>query len=141
MIVRSALTHNFAVAGQVGPRELRDIAAHYRMLINNRPDGEEPGQPSSAELEAAARKLGLGYAYIPISGEIDDSDIAALAKALSGNRGPALAFCRTGNRSARLWALSQAGKHSAAWIIAAAADAGYDLRSLEPRLVHATPAK
>lgn len=140
MIAPRPLTPALAVTGQVSVGDLREIAAHYRALINNRPDGEEPGQASSAELAAAARKLGLEYAYIPISGEITDSQVAAFNRALVGHRGPTLAFCRTGNRSARLWALSQAGKRSVTRILAAAANAGFDLGSLEPRLESA-PAK
>jgi sulfide:quinone oxidoreductase len=141
MIAPRALAPQLAVAGQVGVEDMAGIAARYGMLINNRPDGEEPGQPSSAELEAAARKLGLDYAYIPVSGEIADGDVAAFAKALSGDLRPALAFCRTGNRSAKLWALSQAGKRSAEGILEAAAGACYDLRALEPRLVQAAAGK
>jgi sulfide:quinone oxidoreductase len=139
MIAPRALAPQLAVAGQVRVEDMAGIATRYAMLINNRPDGEEPGQPLSAELEAAARKLGLAYWYIPVSGEIADSDVAAFAKALSGGRRPALAFCRTGNRSATLWALSQAGKRSAEQILEATAGAGYDLRSLEPRLVQPAP--
>ena len=140
MIAPRPLTPGFAVTGQVAVADLREIAANYRMVINNRPDGEERGQPTSAELKAAARRLGLDYAYIPISGEIADSQVAAFNRVVLGNRGPALAFCRTGNRSARLWALSQAGKRSVTRILAAAAHAGFDLGSLEPRL-HSVPAK
>ena len=36
------------------------------MLVNNRPDGEEPGQPLGTEIEAAARAAGIDYRYIPI---------------------------------------------------------------------------
>lgn len=141
MIVPKPLTPGFAVAGQVRLGDLRQIAANYRTLINNRPDGEEPGQPSSARLEAAARSHGLDYAYIPVTGEIADKDVAAFMRALSAIRGPTLAFCRTGNRSASVWALSQRGKRSVRRILAAAANAGYDLRSLEPRLRQAAPDK
>ena len=141
MIVPKPLTPGFSVAGQVSIGDLPHIAATYRTLINNRPDGEEPGQPSSADLEAAARSLGLHYAHIPVTGQISAKDVAVFVKALSNVRGPTLAFCRTGNRSTRLWALSQAGKRSVRRILAAAANAGYDLDSLEPRLLQAAPAK
>jgi sulfide:quinone oxidoreductase len=141
MIDPRPLTPGFAVTGQVAVGDLREIAASFRLIINNRPDGEEPGQPSSAELQAAARKLGLDYTYIPISGEIAERQVADFAEALAASRGPTLAFCRTGNRSARLWALSQAGKRSVTRILAAAAHAGYDVASLEPRLLQADSAK
>ncbi|MGE5063549.1 MAG: TIGR01244 family sulfur transferase [Myxococcales bacterium] len=141
MIAPRVLAPGFAVTGQVRLGDLPEIAAHYRALINNRPDDEEPGQPSSADLETAARGLGLDYTYIPISGEIADKDVAAFVKAILNTRGPTLAFCRTGNRSASVWALSQRGKRSAKRILAAAANAGYDLGSLEPRLLQTAPVK
>ena len=141
MIVTNRLTLSLAVAGQVELSDLPWIAAHYRTLINNRPDGEAPGQPSSAELKAAARNLGLDYVHIPISGEIANADVAAFREALTRNLGSKLAFCRTGNRSARVWALSQSGKRSPKRIIRAAANAGYDLTSLEPELQEAAPPK
>ena len=47
--------------------------------------------------------------------------------ALADRPGPVLAYCRSGTRSATLWALSQSGKRSAEEILGMAADAGYDL--------------
>jgi sulfide:quinone oxidoreductase len=141
MIDPRPLGPDLSVAGQISVGDLRAIAARFRTLINNRPDGEEPGQPSSAEIEAAARTHGLDYAHIPVSGDIADKDVAAFAKVLAGSRGPVLAFCRTGHRSAKLWAFSQAGKCSVGRILANAAGAGYDLTSLEPTLLEAATAK
>jgi sulfide:quinone oxidoreductase len=141
MIFPKNLDLNVAVSGQVQVADLPEIALNFGMLINNRPDGEEPGQPTSAELEAAARSLGLHYAYIPISADIADQDVAAFQQELSRSRGAKLAFCRTGNRSTRLWALSQAGRRSTKRILAAAAIAGYDISSLEPRLIESAAGK
>jgi sulfide:quinone oxidoreductase len=45
-----------------------------------------------------------------------------------------LAFCRTGTRSTTLWALSEAGHLDPDAILATAAEAGYDLSALKPRL-------
>ena len=43
------LTDNIGVAGQISLDQVRGIAAAgYKVLVNNRPDGEEPGQPRSA---------------------------------------------------------------------------------------------
>ena len=56
------------VSGQIAPHEVAGLAGQgVTMLVNNRPDGEEPGQPRSAELRRAAEQVGLGYAYIPIA--------------------------------------------------------------------------
>ena len=44
------------VAGQIGPADVPAFKAEgVTMIINNRPDGEDAGQPTSAEIEAAAR--------------------------------------------------------------------------------------
>lgn len=104
-------------------------AAGIRLIVNNRPDGEEPGQPSSAEIEAAARAAGLDYRHIPIAGGFPPQKVEAMAAALE--QGPVLAFCRTGTRSTFLWALARAARGVPAEdIVAAAAAAGYDLRPI-----------
>jgi uncharacterized protein (TIGR01244 family) len=118
------LDETFWVAGQIQPEEVAGL--EVAVLINNRPDGEEPGQPCSADIEAAARSAGLSYRYIPISGSIDAAQIEATAEAMDA--GPALAFCRSGTRSTYLWALARASRGAdPTEIIAAAAEAGYDL--------------
>jgi uncharacterized protein (TIGR01244 family) len=101
-------------------------AAGIRLIVNNRPDGEEPGQPSSAEIEAAARAAGLDYRHIPVAGGFAPERIEAMARAL--DEGPVLAFCRSGTRSTFLWALARASRGAPAEeSLAAAAAAGYDL--------------
>jgi uncharacterized protein (TIGR01244 family) len=101
-------------------------AAGIRLIVNNRPDGEEAGQPSSAEIEAAVRAAGLDYRHIPIAGGFPPEQVEAMAQALE--QGPVLAFCRSGTRSTFLWALARAGRGAPAGeSVAAAAAAGYDL--------------
>ena len=61
------LTDSLAVAAQITPDDVADIAAAgYRVLINNRPDGEEGTQPSAAALGAAARAAGLEYHHLSL---------------------------------------------------------------------------
>lgn len=103
------LSPGFAVSPQLYPADLRLLKeAGFRAVINNRPDREEAGQPTSAELRRAAVSLGLSYRYIPIvPGHVTDADARALAAAVAEADGPVVAFCRTGNRSTRLWELAQ----------------------------------
>jgi uncharacterized protein (TIGR01244 family) len=117
----------FVFVRQLTPADIDSAAAAgVRMIVNNRPDGEEPGQPASAEIEAAARAAGLDYRHIPIAGGFPPEQVEAMAEALE--RGPVLAFCRTGTRSAFLWALARAKRGAPAQeSVAAAAAAGYDL--------------
>ena len=129
------LADNIAVCAFVPPEKLAELATKFRTIVNNRPDLEEPGQPSSAELEAEARRLGLDYVHIPVvPGQVNDELVAAFGEAVSNRKGPVLAFCKSGRRAATLWALSQAGRRSTDDILNAAAAAGYDLTALRPRL-------
>ncbi len=110
--------------------------AGVTLIINNRPDGEEPDAPQGDAIEAAAKAAGLDYCAIPIghSGfsqpQIDEM-VGAMAKA----EGKVLAYCRSGTRSTFLWALAQAKSgHSPAGIVHAASKAGYDVSAVRPML-------
>lgn len=131
-----ALDERTFVAGQIAPGDLADIAAAgIRLVVNNRPDGEEPGQPSGAEIEAAARAAGLDYRHIPVAGGFSSDATEELATALDAAEGGALLFCRSGTRSAFLWALARASRGAdGADLIARAEIAGYDLGPLRARL-------
>ena len=136
------LTDEIAVCTFVPPEKLAERAPKFRTIINNRPDSEEPGQASSAEIEAEARRLGVDYVHIPVvPGQVSDEQVAAFGNVLKSRPGPVLAFCRSGKRAATLWALSQVGQRSVNEILKAAAAAGYDLSDLKPKLEEkATPA-
>ena len=131
-----ALTPSLSVSPQLSEADLAEAARDgFRAIIDNRPDGEEPGQPSAAEMQALAASHGMGFAHVPtVGGKISDEDVALMAHALSRLDGPVLAYCRTGTRSTTLWALSQVGAQPAEVLIATAAGAGYDLSALRPRL-------
>ena len=96
------------VSGQVRPEEVAGLAEQgVTMLINNRPDGEEADQPLAADIEAAAEAAGISYRHVPILRGIGPADVEAMQDALRGAQGgQALAFCRSGNRSALTWALA-----------------------------------
>jgi uncharacterized protein (TIGR01244 family) len=129
------LDESVYVAGQIAPADVAEAARlGIVSIINNRPDGEQPGQPAGAEIEAAAKAAGLAYVHIPVAGGISAEQVDAMAEALAMR--PALAFCRSGTRSAWLWALARAreGADSEA-LISRAAAAGYDLGPLRPHLV------
>ena len=117
----------FVFPRQVAAADIEEAAAQgIRLIVNNRPDGEEPGQPSSAELETAARASGVDYRHIPVGGGFTEAQVEKMAQALE--QGPILAFCRSGTRSTFLWALARAARGAPAEdSVAAAAAAGYDL--------------
>ena len=97
--------------GQVQVNEIEELAAQgCRMLINNRPDGEAPDQPSSDDLQAEAQRHGMGYAHIPVvPGQASDADARAFAEAVQESDGPVVAFCRTGGRAAALQKIARQG--------------------------------
>lgn len=133
---RKRLDDRLQVSGQLTPSDIDEAAAAgIRQIINNRPDGEEAGQPASADLAARASAHGIAYYHIPISGgNFDDASVATFGDAVREAHGETLAFCRSGTRAATLWALSQAGTKPAEDILKATADAGYDLSAMRKRI-------
>ena len=124
------LDETISVAGQVEPADIAEAARQgFTFIINNRPDGEAPGQPASTEMETAARAAGLGYAAIPIThAGFSEDQVAAMGQALGEAPGPVLAFCRSGTRSTFVWALARARAGDDPIELAnKAAAAGYDL--------------
>jgi uncharacterized protein (TIGR01244 family) len=124
------LDENMLVAGQLRPKDMETIkTAGVTMIVNNRPDGEEPGQPSSAEIEAAARLAGLDYRSIPVGpGGLGRAQVEAMAAAIDDAEGAILAYCLSGTRSTFLWALARADRgEDGDILIAKAAGAGYDI--------------
>jgi uncharacterized protein (TIGR01244 family) len=117
------------VSGQVRPAEVAGLAEQgVTMLINNRPDGEEPDQPLGGDLEAAAEAAGIAYRHIPIVRGIGPADVTAMQEAVHAAQGEVLAFCRSGTRSALTWALAMAEDGvSTEEIEQKVAGAGFDL--------------
>lgn len=98
------------ISGQLAPDEVAGLKTQgVTLLVNNRPDNEDEGQPLSAEMEAAAREAGLDYRHVPIRYGIGPSEVEAMRDALRAmGDGKMLAFCRSGNRSALAWAVARA---------------------------------
>ena len=103
------LDERVMVSGQVAPHEVAGLAEQgVTMLVNNRPDGEEQGQPLAGDIEAAAEAAGISYRFLPIIRGIGPADIEAMQEALRGcEGGKMLAFCRSGTRSALAVALAK----------------------------------
>jgi len=135
-MAHKTLAPGISVTTQMSPAEIdAAAAAGFRTIINNRPDGEEPGQPSSAALEARAHAAGLSYVHLPVApGQYDEPSIAAFREALGSLPGPLLAFCKTGTRATSLWGLCKAGDLTCDEIQRQAAACGYDLAPLAPRI-------
>ena len=115
-----------SVSGQIRPEDVAGLGVG--LIVNNRPDGEEPGQPSSDEISAAADAAGIAYRHIPVAGGVSLPQVSEMADALAAAEGPVLAFCKSGTRSTFLWALARSRMgDDAETLVAKAAAAGYDL--------------
>ena len=122
-----------SVSGQIQPADVAGLkASGFTMIISNRPDGEEPGQPTAAEVQDAAEAEGLEFRHVPIIRGIGPADVEAMQEALEAAPGKLLAYCRSGNRSALTWAVARRGQGaSIEEIQRAVTGAGYDLSPVE----------
>ena len=128
------INDQLSVAGQITADEVAALKSQgFAAIINNRPDNEEPGQPSMAAVKATAEKAGLQYFFQPVTtSSIKKADVVAFHNALGRGTKPILAYCRSGTRCYLLWGLSQTMFENASplQIVARAAQQGFDLRVL-----------
>ncbi len=124
------LNDNIYVSQQL---ELADIEAARALgvglIVNNRPDGEEPSAPQGDAIEAASAAAGINYLAIPVGHSgFSEPQVDAMIAAMEQAEGPILAYCRSGTRSTLLWALASAKQGESPDTIArSAAQAGYDI--------------
>jgi uncharacterized protein (TIGR01244 family) len=122
------VTDRFAVSPQISLADLGAAAADgFTLVINNRPDGESPGQPTSAQMEAAAAAAGLAYLHAPVIGRPGPAQVEAVREAVAGSSGKVLAYCRSGTRSILTWAMGQAGSVPRDELLRLGEQAGYDV--------------
>lgn len=128
------VTDSLSVSPQVTEADMARAAAEgFALVINNRPDGEDPSQPSSAAIESAARAAGLDYLYVPVRGGPTPDQVEAVRAAVEQAKGPVLAFCRSGTRSIVTWSLGQAlAGADRQTLVDQGFQAGYDLSGVLP---------
>lgn len=132
------LTDRFSASSQLEHDDFEAAKKDgYSLVINNRPDGEEPGQFESDAARAAAAEAGLAYIEIPmVPGEVTPDMVEQMGEALARADGRVLAYCKSGGRSTMIWALSQAarGEKTPDELAEAARQGGYDISPLKPQL-------
>lgn len=125
------LTDTLYVSPQIAVEDVAQAKAlGVTMIVNNRPDDEEPGQVNGAQIEAAALAAGIGYAAVPVAhGGFAPWQLDGMAKALEqAGEGGVLAYCRSGTRSTLLWSLTRARAGDSPDALAQKAQAaGYDI--------------
>ncbi len=126
-----------SVSPQITADDVATLKAQgFNTIVNNRPEGEEAGQPTGDAIAEAAASAGMAYHAIPIThAGFSHPQLDAMATVLADSDGPILAYCRSGTRSCNLWALASAktGGDPAA-VVAAGGAAGYDLSGIRPTL-------
>lgn len=107
--MRSQLDDRLVISGQILPADVVVAAGDgVTMIINNRPDHEDPAQPLASEIEEAAAAAGIAYRHVPILRGIGPGEVEEMKEALeAAGEGKVLAFCRSGTRSAMVSALAR----------------------------------
>lgn len=106
------VTDDYAVSAQIAADDIKAIKeAGYRSIICNRPDDEQPGQPSAADIAVAAEAADLIFRHIPfVSGQMTEEDVQKMVEALDEIPGPVFAYCRSGARSTNIYMAAKQAK-------------------------------
>lgn len=127
------LAPGLTAAGALSAADIEALAASgVKTIINNRPDGEDPGQLPAAEAGRLAAAHGMAYHHIPFVGAtLSAADIDAFEAVLNDSPQPMVAHCRSGTRSTMIWALTRIrlGDDPAA-LVALGARNGVDISAL-----------
>ncbi|MEM9119831.1 MAG: TIGR01244 family sulfur transferase [Cyanobacteria bacterium P01_F01_bin.56] len=138
MVQPRALTDDFSVSTQLIEADFAELAsAGYKTIINNRPDGEEPGQLTASEAQKLAQAHGMNYVHIPVKmPELTSAIVEEFSTALAANPGPVLAHCKSGTRSCVLWTMASAQQNvmPLTELMQRAAQSGYDLTRMRPMI-------
>ena len=99
------LSDNYSVATQIGPADVEYFANEgYTTIVCNRPDGEDPGQPTSASIREACERHDIDFHMIPVQGSaIAPETVQRFLDVLHNAKGPVLGYCRSATRSSILW--------------------------------------
>lgn len=110
MTIRS-ITPEFAVAPQISAEDIAVIAARgFKMVICNRPDGEDSGQPPADDIRQLVEAQGMAWRFVPVHNHvgITPENLKGMRDALREAEGPVLAYCRSGTRSGNLFMATRA---------------------------------
>jgi sulfide:quinone oxidoreductase len=127
------LAPGLSAAGKLDRADIEALAdAGVKTIINNRPDGEDPGQLPAADARKLAESRGIAYHHIPFTAAtLTKAEVDAFAATLASAKGPIVAHCRSGTRSTLVWALTRMREGADPMaLIAQAAGNGIDIAVL-----------
>lgn len=127
------LAPGLCATGKLDHSDIEALArAGVRTIINNRPDGEDADQLPAAEARPIAEARGIAYHHIPVTAaSLSRADVEAFAQVLATAPRPIVAHCRSGTRSALLWALTRLREGANPdLLVAEAARHGLDIAAL-----------
>ena len=131
------ITPQFAVTSALTPEDFAAAAAMgFRSVLSNRPDGEAEGQLTGRAEAVLAWQSGLQFRHVP-AGKLDlftDEVVERMADAVATLKGPILAHCASGIRSAIAWAAASARGGNVDCVLKALEQAGFDLDFLRDDL-------
>ncbi|QPC86898.1 TIGR01244 family phosphatase [Mesorhizobium sp. NBSH29] len=100
------INDTYAVSGQIQASDAATLKAEgYSTVICNRPDDEDPGQPSVAAIREAVEAEGMAFHHIPFGSTqpMTEADVEAMRRVLDGASRPVFAYCRSGTRSTNIY--------------------------------------
>ena len=105
------ITEDYTASAQITVDNVEAIAeSGFHAVVCNRPDHEDPGQPTAAEIAAACEQHGLAFHHVPIVGPgLAVEAVEAMRDIMSSTDGPVFAYCRSGTRSAFVWQYASQG--------------------------------
>ena len=135
------LTEKLYISPQISPADAAEAAKlGIRSVICNRPDGEEPGQPTAQQTADWLADAGIqSFHHQPVlAPQAGADDARQFAAQLEAADGAVLAYCRTGTRASLLWAIGQvqAGRNAAEVMAEVQQKTGLDLSPFAAKLVH-----
>ncbi|MEL6507833.1 MAG: TIGR01244 family sulfur transferase [Pseudomonadota bacterium] len=136
------LTDDFYVSPQLTEGDISEAKnLGIGLIISNRPDGEEAGQPRNDDLAETAKALGIRFERIPVDQRgVSKHHIEHFKTVSADYSGKTLAFCRSGTRSTILRAFVRASEgDDINGLVREAAAAGYDLYTMVPGLEAISP--
>ena len=133
---KTQVNEQLSFSDQIALDEIATLAEQgIKVLICNRPDGEEAGQLTAAQIETEASKHGITFLNIPVPGRIIPSDsLAEFSKAIQSTNDKVHAYCRTGTRCSIFWGLNEAKSHSVEQTLEHASNLGIDLSQVIDQL-------